>query len=62
MKLRRRVGRRRRRRIRGRGLPAIDQGKIYFGRGIKRRRQVGRGGLTRFLAGLIAKLGEAVGV
>ena len=62
MKLRRRV-RRRRRRIRGRGLPAVDQGKIYFGRGIKRRRrQVGKGGLTRFLAGLIAKLGEAVGV
>ena len=61
MKLRRRV-RRRRRRIRGRGLPAVDQGKIYFGRGIKRRRQVGKGGLTKLVAGIIAKLGEAVGI
>ena len=57
---RRRRGRRRV--TRGRGLPAVDQGKIYFGRGIKRRRQVGKGGLSRFLAGLLAKVGDAFGV
>ena len=54
--------RRRRRITRGRGIPAVDKGKIYFGRGIKRRRQVGKGGLSRFLAGLLAKVGDAFGV
>ena len=61
MRVKRRT-RRRRRVTRGRGLPAVDQRKIYFGRGIKRRRQVGKGGLSRFLAGLLAKVGDTFGV
>ena len=60
MRVKRR-GRRRRRVTRGRGLPAVDQGKIYFGRG-RKRRQTGKGSLSKFLAGAISALGQVVGL
>ena len=47
----------RRVRKRGRGIPKISQGKIYFGRG-----QRGRGGLSKFAAKLIASFGDVIGI
>ena len=57
--------RRRPRVKRGRGPPKVNKGKIYIGKGVRRPvtyRQRGSGGLSRFIAGLLAKIGEAIGV
>ena len=55
MKRRRRY--RRKRTKRGKGVPHILNGRLYMGSG-----QRGSGGLSRFLAKLLANVGDAVGI
>ena len=53
-----RIYRRRRRRRRvGRGIPKINKGKIYFGRG-----QRGGGGLSALVSKLVYNIGGAIGI
>ena len=52
---------RRRRRRFGRGIPKIKNGKIYFGRGI-RRGQRGGGGLSALASKLVYNIGDAIGI
>ena len=55
----RRVRRRRVRRRFGRGIPKINKGKVYFGRGTRQR---GGGGLSAFISKLVYNIGDAVGI
>ena len=53
--------RRRRRRI-GRGIPKITNGKIYFGKGIRKRKQRRGGGLSALVSKLVYNIGDAIGI
>ena len=55
--MRRRYRVRRRRRRVGRGIPKINQGKIYFGRG-----QRGGGSLSALVSKLVYNIGDAIGI
>ena len=49
--------RRRRRFVIGRGIPKVNQGKIYFGRG-----QRGGGGLSKLVSKLVYNIGDTIGI